>query len=73
MKRYLYLKLPHLSMKLIEAIVRAFPNTEYKSDVFPGLVFKLKKPKTATLIFQAGRMVCTGAKSEKHASIFTLS
>jgi transcription initiation factor TFIID TATA-box-binding protein len=27
----------------------------------------LKKPKTATLIFETGKMVCTGAKSEKEA------
>jgi transcription initiation factor TFIID TATA-box-binding protein len=27
----------------------------------------LKKPKTATLIFGSGKMVCTGAKSERQA------
>jgi transcription initiation factor TFIID TATA-box-binding protein len=27
----------------------------------------LKRPKTATLIFNSGKMVCTGAKSEKEA------
>jgi len=31
------------------------------------LVFRLKRPKTATLIFNSGKMVCTGAKSEKEA------
>jgi transcription initiation factor TFIID TATA-box-binding protein len=30
-------------------------------------VFRLKRPKTATLIFNSGKMVCTGAKSEKEA------
>jgi len=38
---------------------------EYEPEEFPGLVFRLKKPKTATLIFSSGKMVCTGAKSEK--------
>jgi transcription initiation factor TFIID TATA-box-binding protein len=33
--------------------------------VFPGLVYKLKEPKTATLIFRTGKMVCTGSKSER--------
>jgi len=37
--------------------------------VFPGLVFRLKKPKTATLIFNSGKMVCTGAKSEAQAKL----
>uniref|UniRef100_A0A7J3X7Z2 TATA-box-binding protein n=1 Tax=Thermofilum pendens TaxID=2269 RepID=A0A7J3X7Z2_THEPE len=31
---------------------------------FPGLVLRLVRPKTATLIFSSGKMVCTGAKSE---------
>lgn len=49
----------------LSSIVRAFPQTQYRPELFPGLVFRLKKPKTATLIFRTGRMVCTGAKSEK--------
>lgn len=48
-------------------IVEKFPFAEYNPRVFPGLVFRLKKPKTATLIFETGKMVCTGAKSEKEA------
>ena len=48
---------------LIE-ITKKFPDTEYHPEQFPGLVFRLKTPKTATLIFRTGKMVCTGAKSE---------
>ena len=48
-------------------IVKNFRNVEYNRERFPGLVFRLKKPKTATLIFSTGKMVCTGAKSEKLA------
>ena len=51
----------------LESIVEKFPHVEYRPSVFPGLVFRLKKPKTATLIFKTGKMVCTGAKSEKAA------
>ena len=49
------------------AILKAFRNVEYRPKRFPGLVFRLKRPKTATLIFMTGRMVCIGAKSEKEA------
>ena len=48
-------------------IVKVFRNVEYRPKQFPGLVFRLKRPKTATLIFTTGKMVCTGAKSEKQA------
>jgi len=51
----------------LDLIVKKFPHTEYRPNVFPGLVFRIKKPKTATLIFKTGKMVCTGAKSEKAA------
>jgi len=47
------------------AIMKVFQNVEYRPKKFPGLVFRLKRPKTATLIFSTGKMVCTGAKSEK--------
>ncbi|MFB0514653.1 MAG: TATA-box-binding protein [Candidatus Bathyarchaeia archaeon] len=46
-------------------IVKAFPGVEYRPEFFPGLVFRIKRPRTATLIFRTGKMVCTGAKSEK--------
>jgi transcription initiation factor TFIID TATA-box-binding protein len=49
------------------SILKVFRNVEYKPKRFPGLVFRLKRPKTATLIFNSGKMVCTGAKSEKTA------
>ena len=51
----------------LNAVVKNFPSVEYRPEQFPGLVFRLKKPKTATLIFNSGKMVCTGAKSEKEA------
>lgn len=51
----------------LEDIMKNFMNTEYRPKRFPGLVFRLKRPKTATLIFSTGKMVCTGAKSEKLA------
>jgi transcription initiation factor TFIID TATA-box-binding protein len=51
----------------LDAVVKSYPGVEYRPEQFPGLVFRLKKPKTATLIFNSGKMVCTGAKSEKEA------
>ena len=43
------------------------PNVEFDPEQFPGLVYRLKAPKTATLVFRTGKMVCTGAKSEKES------
>ena len=48
-------------------LVRAFPEAEYRPEQFPGVIFRLKRPKTATLIFGSGKMVCTGARSEREA------
>lgn len=51
----------------LNAIVKSYPGVEYRPEQFPGLVFRLERPKTATLIFTSGKMVCTGANSEKEA------
>lgn len=51
----------------LNLVVTSFPDVEYRPEQFPGLVFRLKKPKTATLIFSSGKMVCTGARSETEA------
>lgn len=56
----------------LDAVVKAFPHVEYRPEVFPGLAFRLKKPKTCTLIFKTGKMVCTGAKSEREARMAIL-
>ena len=51
----------------ITAVAKAFPTTKYRPKVFAGLLFRLKRPKTAILIFSSGKMVCTGARSEREA------
>jgi transcription initiation factor TFIID TATA-box-binding protein len=51
----------------LNSIVRMFPGVEYRPESFPGLLYRLKKPRTATLIFRTGKMVCTGSKSERQA------
>ncbi len=32
----------------LNAIVEKYPEVEYRPEQFPGLIFRLKKPKTAT-------------------------
>ena len=51
----------------LNSIVRVFPGVEYRPEQFPGLVYRVKKPKATTLIFGSGKMVCTGSKSERQA------
>ena len=46
-------------------VTKKFPDVEYHPEQFPGAVFRLKDPLSATLLFNSGKMVCTGAKSEK--------
>jgi len=51
----------------LKDVVKKFPDVEWNPEQFPGAVFRLKNPKTATLLFRTGKMVCTGAKSEEMA------
>src|SRR2546428_5629165 len=47
----------------LQAIARVLGGAEYEPEQFPGLIFRLKEPKTAILLFRSGKVVCTGAKS----------
>lgn len=47
----------------LEKMAVKLPYTEYNPEVFPGLVLKIKEPRTTGLIFSSGKIVCTGAKS----------
>jgi len=44
-------------------LAETLPNTEYNPEQFPGLVMRIKDPKTSALIFSSGKVVCTGARS----------
>ena len=45
--------------KLAKTIV----TTTYNPETFPGLILRVKKPKSAVLVFASGNLVCTGTKS----------
>jgi transcription initiation factor TFIID TATA-box-binding protein len=51
----------------LNAVVRGYPGAEYHPETFPGIVIRLRRPKTATLIFSSGSLVCTGAKSGRES------
>jgi transcription initiation factor TFIID TATA-box-binding protein len=44
-------------------LAKTNPNTEYNPETFPGLVLRIKEPKSAVLVFSSGNLVCTGTKS----------
>jgi len=44
-------------------LARTQPNTEYNPETFPGLVLRVKEPKSAVLVFSSGNLVCTETKS----------
>jgi transcription initiation factor TFIID TATA-box-binding protein len=47
----------------LQSISKALEGAEYEPEQFPGLVYRMKSPKAATLLFRSGKVVCTGAKS----------
>jgi transcription initiation factor TFIID TATA-box-binding protein len=46
-------------------IAVALDGAEYEPTRFPGLIYRMVQPKTAILLFQSGKVVCTGGKSRK--------
>lgn len=49
----------------LEKMAASLPNTEYNPEQFPGLVLRIKEPKTSALIFSSGKIVLTGARNMK--------
>ena len=47
----------------LDQLATDLPGAEYNPEDFPGVVYRLQEPKSATLIFRSGKVVCTGAKS----------
>ena len=47
----------------LEKMATTLSNTEYNPEQFPGLVIRIKEPKTSALIFSSGKIVCTGART----------
>ncbi len=43
----------------------AIPNIEYEPEQFPGAVLKIKEPKVSMLLFKNGKIIVSGASSEK--------
>ncbi len=47
----------------LDVIAQSLEEAEYEPEQFPGLVYRLSEPKTATLLFRSGKANCTGAKN----------
>jgi len=47
----------------LDVIAQSLEEAEYEPEQFPGLVYRLDEPKTATLLFRSGKANCTGAKN----------
>ena len=46
-------------------ILDSFETAQYDPKQFPGLIYRISEPKTATLLFKSGKLVCTGGKSRE--------
>jgi transcription initiation factor TFIID TATA-box-binding protein len=47
----------------LQVVARTLDGAEYEPEQFPGVIYRLKQPKTAILLFRSGKVVCTGGKS----------
>jgi transcription initiation factor TFIID TATA-box-binding protein len=46
----------------LEKLAFGLENSEYEPESFPGLVYRLRNPKAAFLLFGSGKIICTGAR-----------
>lgn len=53
----------------LEQAALMLENAMYEPEQFPGLIYRMSDPRVVILIFGSGKIVCTGAKSEKDVAI----
>ncbi len=53
----------------LEKISQELESAEYAPESFPGVIYRIRDPKTAALIFSSGKIVCTGARSIDRAKV----
>lgn len=53
----------------LNKIVFELEECEYEPEQFPGLVYRLDEPNVVFLIFNSGKIICTGAHSENDVEI----
>lgn len=53
----------------LEQIAVSLENAQYEPEQFPGIVYRVKEPKSAALIFGSGKIICTGAKGIDKAKV----
>ena len=55
----------------LKQVTLALEGADYNPKEFPGLVYRTRNPKAASLLFRSGKIVCTGAKSidEVHKTV----
>ncbi len=51
----------------LEFLVRKLDDISYDPETFPGAIFKIKKLNASFLLFDTGRVICTGTRSFKAA------
>ena len=53
----------------LHSLALTLEGAEYEPEQFPGLVYRHDKPKVVFLIFNSGKVVCTGATCETDVDI----
>jgi len=53
----------------LEQIAVSLEDAQYEPEQFPGIVYRVKEPKSAALIFGSGKIICTGAKGIDKAKL----
>jgi transcription initiation factor TFIID TATA-box-binding protein len=50
---------------MLEEIAISLDEVEYEPEQFPGLVYRMKNPRVAFLLFGSGKIICTGGRNLK--------
>jgi len=49
----------------LDIVALTLPNVEYEPEIFPGMVYRVKNSRMTVLIFNSGKVVVSGARTEE--------
>ncbi|MCD6523430.1 MAG: TATA-box-binding protein [Thermococcus sp.] len=49
----------------LDIVALTLPNVEYEPEIFPGVVYRVKNSRMTVLIFNSGKVVVSGARTEE--------
>mmetsp|Transcript_70896 Transcript_70896/g.98212 ORF Transcript_70896/g.98212 Transcript_70896/m.98212 type:complete len:96 (+) Transcript_70896:197-484(+) len=58
-----------IKLESLQSVLKKLSHCHYEPELFPGLIYKMEKPKVVLLIFASGKIVLAGGKTREDINV----